>query len=347
MPTMRDAYELLGLKPGVTQADIRHAFRRLAMQWHPDRNADPAAVEHFKVLRQAHDSLLAALSKASQENRQHAAAGEAEAPSQDTSAQNQAPRGEDCTMELELELEEAYRGGEKQICLKRPTPCTECGGSGEVKLAFTRLCEPCRGSGRVRDGQHLHRCATCEGRGYRSTDTCPGCGGSGQQTRDRWLAVNLPAGLVDGDSLRLAGEGLPHPDHPERPGDLHLRIHLRASPLYTRQGRDLLIRRPISALRLLLGGSVQVPHPAGPRHIVLEAGSATPRQIRVAGAGFPARGVQAAGDFIVELEPLMMSRLNARLRAQIEALETELQRELSHHLPELAAWEANWMKHEG
>ncbi len=349
MPTMRDAYELLGLAPGVTPTDVKRAFRRLAMRWHPDRNPAPAAAEHFKALRRAHDKLLAGLKPADASAEEHGHADPA-ASGQDTDAPadaETAPRGADRSMDLELDLEEAFLGGTRQICLSQASSCTHCSGTGEIRLTFTRLCEPCRGSGKVRNGKGLQSCTACAGRGYRSTAACPDCEGSGQQTSERWLAVSLPAGLVDGDSLRLSGEGEPHPEHSGKPGDLHLRIRLNAHPLYTRKGRDLLLQRPISALRLLLGGTVPVPHPGGPRKVTIPAGSASARQVRFDGEGFPARAGRPAGDMVIDFQPLMPTQVDTALHAQFEALEAELQRGLGQYLPELAAWEAKWMQNAG
>ena len=338
---MRDAYELLGLTPGISPADIKRAFRRLAMRWHPDRNADPHAAEHFKLLRQAHDRLLEHLDGPGNDDDTLTATNE-----QETEAERQngsRPRGADRFMDLELTIEETFNGGTRQVCLNRPTVCPQCDGSGSVRLNLTRLCTPCGGSGRLRGERGLERCSICDGRGYRNTGDCPTCSGSGQQNRERWLAVSLPAGLIDGDSLRLAGEGEPPPDAEGLPGDLHLRIRQRPHPLFALSGRELSIQRPISALRLLLGGTVRVPHPLGALDVSLEAGSATPRTVRIAGAGIPARAERPAGDLVIELQPIMVTELDARLRAQFEALETELQRTLPQHLPELAAWESRWM----
>ncbi|MFT3757739.1 DnaJ C-terminal domain-containing protein [Thauera sp.] len=340
---MRDAYELLGLVPGASPVNIKRKFRRLAMQWHPDRNPTPAAAEHFKALRQAHDRLLAAFRTTEDGADAPSDKNETAATDDRHTSASDGPRGADRSMELELSLEEAFLGGSKQICLSRSAACMDCTGTGEVKLAFTRLCEPCRGSGRIRNGKGLQHCTACDGRGYRSIEPCSACDGSGQQQHARWLAVNLPAGLVNGDSLRLAGEGEACADPAGRSGDLHLRIRLSPHPIYTRSGRDLLLQRPISMLRLLLGGEVHLPHPAGARRIRLDAGDAAPRRIRLPGEGFPARAGRAAGDLVIDFLPMMISRAGAELRAPLEALETALQRRLSDALPELAAWEARWL----
>ena len=342
---MHDAYELLGLKPGVTRAEIRRAFRRLAMHWHPDRNPDPIAPEHFKALRQAHDRLLDGIAED--------LTGSGHTPGAETTTRRGTPgtdaaadaetRGPDRHMDLALTFEEAVRGGQKPLCLQQSLPCPHCDGIGEVTLALTRLCEPCRGSGRVGSSKNLQRCETCSGRGYRNTAPCPHCDGRGRTTIERWLAVSLPAGLIDGDSLRLAGEGTSHPEHPDCPGDLHLRIRLRPHALFSRQGRDLVLQRPVSAVRLLLGGTLRIPHPFGARTLELTPGSADTRKVRIRGAGFPARGDRPAGDLIVELRPVMVSHADDELQPLLEALEQTLQGALARHLPELASWEDTWL----
>ena len=335
---MRDAYKLLGLTPGVSPTDIKRAFRRLAMHWHPDRNDDPVATEHFRALRRAHDRLLDALGTPADDS----AAAEPEPPPPTRSDVD--VRGADRFMELELEFERAFGGGIEHVCLSQSAPCAHCAGTGEVKLPLTRLCPPCRGSGRVRSSDGLQRCMVCEGRGYRSVEACPSCDGSGEQTVERWLAVSLPAGLIDGDSLRLAGEGEPHPELVDHPGDLRLKIRLRPHALYSRRGRDLLLQRPISALRLLLGGEIRIPHPGGQRKVKVDAGTATARSVCFRGEGFPARAGRPRGDLIIEFEPITVSEIDITLRARLEALETELQLKLSQHMPEIAAWEANWLQ---
>lgn len=334
---MSDAHALLGLQPGATMQQIKRAFRKLAMQWHPDRNPDPAALEHFKRLRQAHDRLLAALL----DDGDDADAGSAHA----TEAADTGPaaaRGADRWQTLEISLEEAFLGATRPVCVRTPRPCSQCGGSGIEKLSVSRLCEPCRGSGRIRGTKGLVRCADCEGRGYRNTQRCSQCAGSGEEIGERWLQVVIPPGLIDDDELRLAGEGEADADG-QRPGDLRLRIRLSPHPLFRRDGRDLVLQRPVSALRMLIGGPLRIPHPAGVRTVPLEPGVAHARTMRVAGAGFPARGQRAAGDLVIELDPMLPQSPDKQLHALIEQLEVALGKSARRHFPELARWEADWL----
>lgn len=332
---MSDAHALLGLQPGATTQQIKRAFRKLAMQWHPDRNADPAALEHFKRLRQAHDRLLSSLL----EDPDAPVANGADAPSPDPAPS----RGPDRWQTLEISFEDAFLGGTRSVCVHTPQPCSQCAGSGLEKLSVSRLCEPCRGSGRVREANGLIRCPACEGRGYRNTQACSHCDGSGEEVGERWLQVQIPPGLIDDDELRLAGEGEAHPHEGHPRGDLRLRIRLSPHPLFRREGRNLVLQRPVSALRMLIGGSLRIPHPAGMRTVPLESGVAHALTLRVAGAGFPARGRRAAGDLVIELEPMLPQTPDKPLHALIEQLDLALRKNATRHFPELARWEADWL----
>lgn len=328
---MRDSYEVLGLSPGVSEAEIKRAFRQLAMRWHPDRNADPAAAERFNTLRSAYETLLANFSPLSEKN-----------PANRASAAS-AARGADRWMDLELSIEDVFRGVRREVRVRDEIECSSCDGSGTETLGVSRLCAPCRGSGRLRVDGRMLQCADCNGRGYRNTAACEVCGGSGHCAGERRLEVQVPAGMVDGDVLRLNGEGDPATEAGAPRGALHLRIRLAPHPLFHRSGRDLLLQRPVSALRMLLGGAVRVPHPSGTRSVNIAAGDAQARSVRLAGAGFPARSSKPAGDFVVALTPTLPRTTDSRLRKLLAQLEAELAEDPARYLPELAHWEAQWL----
>lgn len=333
---MKDAYTLLGLKPGVSAKDVKRAFRRLAMQWHPDRNPDPAALEHFKSLRAAYERLLA--------HAEIGATAEEPAPTASAASDKQAAsRGADRHQELILSIEEAWLGCEKSVRVPQESACPTCEGSGTEKLAHTQLCKHCHGSGRIRVAGGLHRCETCGGRGYLSQRTCTICDGSGNVRTWRTLAVKIPPGLISGDELRVAGAGAPPSEPDGRSGDLRLRVRLAEHALYRLEGRDLRLSRPVSALRMLAGGDIEVPLPAGPLRLKVQAGTAEPRELRIEGAGFPAGRGQAAGALIVELQPVMPEALNSRHQRLLAELDAELSGNASCHYPTLATWEAGWL----
>ncbi|ATE62585.1 DnaJ C-terminal domain-containing protein [Thauera sinica] len=334
---MNDAYTLLGLHPGVAQKDIKRAFRRLAMQWHPDRNPDPAALEHFKALRAAYERLLA-----SAESGPAAETG-TDAPQDTHPAGGDASPGADRRQDLSLTIEEAWLGCEKPVKIAREAECATCGGSGEEALAHTQLCKDCHGSGRVRVGGNLERCKVCAGRGYRTQRTCTDCEGSGRTQAWRTLAVKVPPGLLGGDELRIAGAGEPSPHPDGASGDLRLRVLIAAHDLYRLEGRDLRVSRPVGALRMLAGGDIEVPVPGGSVRLHVEAGKAAPRELRVDGAGFPAGRGQPAGALIVELRPVAPEACDKHQRQVLEELDAELSRKAKRHYPELAEWETNWL----
>jgi molecular chaperone DnaJ len=149
--------------------------------------------------------------------------------------------------------------------------------------------------------------------------------------------------VVQGDELRLAGEGESPPDADGVAGDLRLRVLIDTHSLYGVEGRDLVIHRPLSALRLLSGGEIRVPVPGGSRTIAFEPGSACACELRLEGAGFPARGGRPAGALVVRLEPVLPQAGDARVRELAALLDAELGTDLARHLPEVASWEARWL----
>lgn len=321
-----DPHTLLGLAPGADVGEIKLAFRRLAMRWHPDRNPDPAAADHFRRLRAAFESLLDGLPPT------EPAAGPP--PDTDTAA-----RGADLQETLEISLEEACLGGLRTLVREESTPCEDCQGSGEQTLSHSRLCPHCHGSGRVRGTEGLTACTHCHGRGYRLIAPCDSCGGSGRQIRPRNLEVRLPPGLQAGDELRLRGEGGPAVEAGGEAGDLRLRIEVAPHPLYRLAGRDLLLERPLSVFRLLAGGEIALPHPAGLRHHPLPPGDGRATELRLSGAGLPRHGKRAAGDMLVTLRPVLPTGISAELLPLLDRLD----RSLAAELTEIAEWESRWL----
>lgn len=333
------AHALLGLPPDAGERDVKRAFRRLAMRWHPDRNPDPAAVEHFKLLRAAYDALLAQL-----------AAGEdahADGGRPDGGEDARPARGPDRRADLQLTLEEAFLGGAHDVVVEDPLSCDHCGGDGEEVLSHTRLCAACHGTGRLRSGARSAHCKECAGRGYVSRQPCRACNGTGELRSGRRIAVNVPAGVLDGDELRVDGGGYA-PDSPEgRPGDLIVTVRLAPHPLFRLDGRDLILTRPVSAFRMLIGGALAVPLPDGIRHLKLEAGNAAPRELRVRGGGFPGRDGEPAGALLVRLEPVLPTAVGERVRPLLDEVERELAGDRAAHTPDLAHWEARWLDDDG
>ncbi|MDR0715944.1 MAG: DnaJ domain-containing protein [Azoarcus sp.] len=331
-----EARKLLGVGPGAAPQDIKKAFRYLAMLWHPDRNPAPEAGEMFARLSAACDHLLGlsgqdgAAASGAGDDGGHRPAGRA------------ASRGGDRRQDIELDIEHLCLGGQVEAVLESRVECPECAGQGYLEHERSQLCPHCQGSGRVRRGKSLLRCEDCDGRGYTRRVRCTKCNGSGQQISRRILTVMAPAGVQPGDELRLKGEGYPSASSKGRPGDLRLSIRARPHPLYTLDGSDLVLERPVSAFVLLAGGTVAVPSPGGPRDVVLKPGPAVAREQSIPGAGIPARGQRAAGKLRVRFVPVLPAALTPELIGLCRALQSGIER-APDSVPELAAWEKRWL----
>ncbi|PKO50164.1 MAG: molecular chaperone DnaJ, partial [Betaproteobacteria bacterium HGW-Betaproteobacteria-21] len=319
---------------------IKKAFRRLAMRWHPDRNPDPAALEHFKRLRAAHDRMLGSQDGDDSET------GEADTQDESPSAaraESGFPRGADRWQDLELSLEEAFSGCEKQVPLESVVICDTCEGSGRIQLAHGRLCQCCHGTGRIRTKGGLVACDDCGGRGYSNQAPCPDCDGVGTRRPARMLLVKVPAGMFVDEELRLEGKGEQADSTEGRPGDLRLRVRLSPHPLFRLDGRDLLLERPVNAFRMLAGGKLVVPVPGGTLEVDVEAGTCESRELRIEGAGFRGRGARPAGALRIKLHPVFPAAPGPKLVALYRKLDAEIQHDIDTSLPQLAEWERTWL----
>lgn len=321
-----DPHEILGVSPGAAPAELKRAYRRLAMRWHPDRSDHPQATERFKEISAAYEQLLATDLP------------EDEAVAESAEPEERVARAADIRLNLDISLEEAAAGCRKTIHYTRGNACTTCDGTGEHGMSRTRFCSACHGSGRVHDAKrNLVRCEDCGGRGLFTERICADCGGSGRDLADVSLEIRVPHGMLPGDELRLAGQGEPGDDELQ-PGDLFLTIIIHSHPLYQLRGRDLHFAMPVSALAMMAGGDVDLPSLAGMRSISLEAGKAERRQVRLAGKGYPGRGKNHAGNLIVELEPIFPQTLSARQRKLLLQANAALLDDATESLPEIAAW---------
>jgi molecular chaperone DnaJ len=325
------AHAVLGVAADASAAEIKRAYRRLAMRWHPDRNNQPEAVERFKEINAAYEQLLAVDDESGAETDDSMEPGQDEAP----------PRAADIRLNLELSLEEAVAGCRRKVRYVRGKPCSTCAGSGEAGISRTRFCEECHGSGRVRDGRRgLSTCEACGGRGFFTERICPECGGSGREAGEVELEIRVPQGMLAGDELRLAGQG--EPAHGElAAGDLYLTVVIRSHPLFRMQGRDLFFTMPVSAVALMAGAEIEVPVPGGRTAVSLEAGTAEGRELRLAGRGFPGRAKMPAGDLVVTLEPVFPTALGKKQRKALLEAEALLQAKADTMLPDVATWRAS------
>lgn len=323
-------YRTLGVSQDATKTEIKRAYRRLAMTWHPDRNDHPDATERFKEISAAYEAILL---------RSGSPAYEAETTDDSFSAPEEVRlSAADIRFNLEVSLFEAWSGCQKTVHYQRASVCPTCEGSGEYGMTRTRFCGACHGSGRVRDKQQgLTSCEVCLGRGFFSERICPDCAGHGRQMASVSLQITVPSGMLSGDDLRLAGQGEPG-DETLDAGDLFLTIVIHSHPLFTLQGRDLLLEMPVNALALLAGSKINVPLPVSCLEVVLEAGASSVRQLRLPHKGYPGRGKVKSGDLLLTLHPVFPQHLSSKQRKLLQQAVDSLDSEREDCFPQIATW---------
>lgn len=352
----RDFYEILGVAKSADEAELKSAFRKAAMQHHPDRNpGDKAAEAKFKELNEAYETLKDPQKRAAYDRYGHAAFenggfGGAGGPGfSGDFAQTMSDifesffggdggggrqrgaggreRGADLRYNLDITLEEAFAG--KQVEIKVPTSiaCEVCTGTGAKPGTSPQTCRTCGGAGRVRATQGFftveRTCPTCGGRGQVIADPCGKCGGSGRTTREKTLTVSVPAGIEDGTRIRLAGEG----EAGLRggpPGDLYIFIGIRPHEFFQRDGADIACRVPISMATAALGGQFDVPTLNGEKtKVKVPEGTQTGKQFRLKGKGMPVMRSHQIGDMYIQVVVETPRNLTKRQRELLEEFERE------------------------
>ncbi len=329
-----DPFVILGVRPEASAEEVKQAYRRLAMRWHPDRNASSAAATEFRKVHAAYERFL---------ERQRAAEWERRPTASPNAAKPPANASVDYVQGLTLTLEEAALGCQKSVDVVGRVGCRTCQGGGRQKHDHLVPCRVCNGCGRVGGaGGWNSRCAACAGRGYVRETDCPACAGSGRLEKRRTLVVTVPPGVDDGERLRLARQAPltePHDGADGLRGDLYLEIRLAAHPLFVRRGRDLHCEVPVSVFCLLGGGRVEVPTLAGSCTLDLAADAHRPTEHRLPGLGFPGKPGQPAGDLVIRLQCVVPAVVAAKDAPLLAALETSLRSDLAARAPALAVWE--------
>jgi molecular chaperone DnaJ len=342
-----DYYELLQIERGADDQSIKSAYRRLAMECHPDRNGGcPDAEARFKAISEAYDCLKDPQKRAAYDRFGHAAfrnggfggTGGAQdfgsfsdifenifgefMNGQQSDRRGNALRGSDLRYDLEISLEDAFNGKQVELRVDTTVRCEPCNGSGAKPGTSVRGCTMCNGRGQVRAQQGFfvveRTCPTCRGVGEVIADPCEPCRGEGRAEKRRSLEVRVPAGVDEGTRIRLAGEG----EAGVRggpPGDLYIFIHLARHALFQREGTTLFARCPVSFTSAALGGSIEVPGLDRQRHEVkIPAGIQSGKQLRIRGAGMPVLNGRGHGDMVIEVEVETPTRLSAKQRELLE-----------------------------
>jgi molecular chaperone DnaJ len=356
----RDFYEILGVSKSASDDELKKAYRKLAMQYHPDRNPNDAEAEKkFKELNEAYDVLKDPQKKAAYDRFGHAAftqgggnaAGGAGAGGFDFSGsfsdifedlfseftggrrggnaggrqQSGGARGSDLRYNLDITLDEAFRGKQQSIKVTTSAACESCSGSGAEKGTKAETCTGCDGRGTVRAQQGFftieRTCPSCAGAGKVIKTPCKPCAGTGAQRREKTLNVSIPAGVEEGTRIRLAGEGEAG-YRGGQAGDLYIFLSVKPHKIFRRDGANIHCHVPITITTAALGGAVEVPTIDGGRvKVTIPAGTQSAHQFRLKGKGMSILRSQAHGDMYIEVQvetPVNLSKKQKDLLKEFE-----------------------------
>ena len=362
----RDYYEVLGVSRDAADGDLKKAYRRLAMKYHPDRNPNnPDAEGHFKEVKEAYEVLSDTDKRSAYDRFGHAGVqgsqgmggggfGGAEAFSDifgdvfgdifgvgRRGGRNQVFRGADLRYELDLTLEQAVAGDSVSLEIPGQAECGRCGGKGAEPGSNPATCNTCGGAGQVRVAQGFfsiqQACPNCGGAGTLIDKPCRECSGRGRVRRMKTLSVKVPAGVDNGDRIRLAREGEAGRNGGP-PGDLYVDISVKAHPIFTREGQNLSCEVPVSFATAVLGGAVDVPTLDG--NVVLKIPSETQSGslFRLRGKGVRSVRDSGVGDLFCRVQVETPVNLSGDQKERLRAFDESLQRDGSRHNPRARSW---------
>jgi len=350
MTARRDYYEVLGVSRNASKEEIKAAYRKLALTYHPDKNpGDKEAEERFKEAAEAYAVLSDPEKRAHYDRFGHAGVGEQPFTGFDASIFGDfadilgnffgfesfftgsrratgPQRGADLRTTLNITFAEMASGVERTLTVPREENCTACGGSGAAPGTSPETCSLCRGKGQVRTSQGfftmVRPCPRCGGAGSIISSPCQACGGAGRVERRHQVAIRVPAGVEDGTRLRVVGQG----EAGVRggpPGDLFVVVRVEPHELFARDGADLHVEHEISAFFAALGGEIEVPGLEGPERVQVPAGAQPQDTLVLRGKGLPRLRRSGRGDLVVHLKVVVPRRLSAHQRELVEQLVRE------------------------
>jgi molecular chaperone DnaJ len=359
MAQKRDYYEILGVPKNATLDEIKKAYRKLALKYHPDKNKSPDAEEKFKEISEAYGVLSDETKR-----RQYDQFGHAGIDSRYTQEDifknihfedifedlgfgfgrgssifdiffggggagraRRPRRGGDLLYELEIPFKTAAFGGETTVEIPKTETCSVCGGSGATPGSSPKTCTTCGGTGHIRRTQNTpfgrfmttSTCTTCHGRGSVIDTPCSVCGGSGIVRRRKKISVKIPAGIDSGARLRIAGEGEAG-EQGAPPGDLYIDVHVAPDPVFKREGDDVIIEQPVSITQAALGAEIKVPTLTGQVKIKIPPGTQSGKTFRIKGKGIPHLHGYGKGDQLVKVVVKTPTNLTAQQRQLLEEL---------------------------
>jgi len=361
----KDYYEVLGLERNATEADIKKAYRRVAMKYHPDRNPDDASAEEkFKEASEAYEVLSDAQKRSAYDQFGHAGVdqqggmggfggfgggganfsdifgdvfGDIFGGAAGARARSGPQRGADLRYNLEIDLEDAVHGATVKIRVPTLEGCDECNGSGARKGSSPITCTTCGGAGQVRMQQGFFSVQQCRGKGKMIKDPCGKCHGQGRVEKQKTLSVKIPAGVDTGDRIRLAGEGETGPENGP-PGDLYVQVAVRQHEIFERDGKHLYCEVPISFTDAALGGELEVPTLEGRVKLKVPPETQTGKLFRLRGKGVkPVRGGNP-GDLLCRVVVETPVNLSKRQKELLEELSASLGEPGNKHSPRKSSW---------
>lgn len=350
MSQKRDYYEVLGVERNCSDGELKSAYRKLALQYHPDRNPEKheEATEKFKEITEAYGVLADSQKRAAYDRYGHAGvAGAASQGWPDVSStiftdfedlfgeffggvfgrqrgpRTRVQRGADLRYEMEIAFDEAAKGLETKIKIPRWESCSECGGRGAKKGSSPAVCSVCNGRGQLRHQQGLftvsRTCPECQGIGQVIREACPVCQGEGRTRQEKVLGIKIPAGVEDGMKLRVSGEG-EGGGFGGPPGDLYVVLRVREHSYFERDGSDLHCTVPISVAQAGLGTDIKVPTLDGQERLHIPEGTQPGAVFRLRGLGIPRVEERGRGDLYVHVQVVIPSQISREQRRLLESL---------------------------
>jgi molecular chaperone DnaJ len=361
----RDYYEVLGVAKTASEGELKKAYRKLAMKYHPDRNPDNKEAEDmFKEASEAYEVLSDAQKRATYDQFGHAGldgqggghggfGGGGFGGFGDIFDDlfgggggfggRRGPRsGNDLQYDLSISLEDAVAGTTVDIRIPTKEVCSSCDGTGAASSADVKTCSTCGGAGQVRMQQGFFAvnttCPTCHGAGKEITKPCSSCRGEGYIHDHKTLSVKIPAGVDNGDRIRLQGEG--EAGEPGAPnGDLYVRISVKQHKVFERDGNTLYCEVPLSFAKAALGGEIDVPTLGGKASLKIPAGSQSGQRFKLSGKGVKSVRSSALGDMIVRVHIETPVKLTSRQKELLEEFEESLQgKHHKQHSPKAHSW---------
>jgi len=363
MATKRDYYEVLGVNKDASEDDIKKAYRKLAMKYHPDRNPDnPKAEDHFKEAKEAYEILTDTNKRAAYDHYGHAGVDPSAAGAGAGAgfggfsdafgdifsdifgggrSRSTVFRGADLRYNLEITLEDAARGTETRIRIPAMEECDTCKGTGAKPGTQATTCTTCNGHGQVRMQQGFfsiqQTCPRCHGTGKMIANPCQPCGGTGRLKKHKTLSVKIPSGVDEGDRIRLSGEGEAGVNGGPS-GDLYVVIHIKPHAVFTREHNDLHCEMPISFTTAALGGDIEIPTLDGYAKIKVPAETQSGRVFRLRGKGI--KGVRSAthGDLLCHVVVETPINLTSRQKELLQEFESISGKDSGRHNPRAKSW---------